>query len=172
MAEQGFEAFVVVGEKKGEKKELEGGLKERIEVHSYDTQKSLKRKRNNGQCEYPGCGEKRLHMFEWHHHFKTLPADQRGGEKVGGSMYRKISTFTPSDNPNKLEAYAIQMQKCTLLCTPHHTHTHTHYPDQYMRLNQHLVQQRAKQFALLVQQHGVEKALKAMREIRKLGQAP
>jgi len=171
MANQGFDALVVVGEKKGEKKELEGGLKERIEVHSSDTQRSLKRKRNNGQCEFPGCGEKRVHMLEWHHHFKTLPAEQRGGERVGGGMYRKISTFTPSNNPNKLDAYANQLQKCTLLCTPHHTHTHTHFAH-HPRLNQHLVQQRAQEFALLVQQHGVQKALKAMRELRKLGQAP
>ena len=157
---QGFDAFVVVG--KGWGDGVQSGLKERIEVTAGDTLVSLKRKRNDGKCEFEGCVCET--GLEWHHHFKTMHAERRWEERIGGDMYRKISTFTPTENKYKQEAYANQLQKCTLLCKTHHTHTHTHTHT----LNHLVIQQRAQQSALLVQQHGWEVAIKLMRELRKL----
>ena len=162
---KGFDAFVAVG--KGAGGGVQSGLNERIEVTAGDTLMSLKRKRNEGTCEFEGCVEET--NLEWHHHFKTMPAERRWEGRVGGDMYRKISTFTPTKNKYKQEAYANQLQKCTLLCHTHHTHTHTHHSSSSI-LNNPLVQQREQESALLVQQHGWEVAMKVMRELRKLGQ--
>jgi hypothetical protein len=213
----GFHAYVVVG--KGKSSSVESLLKERIEITARDTAQSLKLKRNNGRCEFPGCVCET--GLEWHHHFKSQPAEKRMEENMGGNMYRKISTYIQTENTYAHEAYANQLQKCTLLCTPHHiqththTHTHTHTENSIpntktpiLKVNSHLQQQRAQvcvcvcvcrcrwgcgvwgsmhacllyiyahiytyththtqEFSLLVQQHGLNVAIRVMRANRKL----
>ena len=165
----GFDAYMEVGRKREGGKE---GLKERIEVTATDTNASLKRKRNGGVCEFEGCGEKE--NTEWHHHFKTMPADKRmrgiGGGVGRGEVYRKISKYTGSENKETQDVYADQLQRCTLLCTQHHTHTHTHHSEQE-RLRSHTaaMQQSSQMFAVLQQQYGLHGAIKAMAALRKLG---
>ena len=130
----GFDCYVtredIIREKKGEKRE-------RIVIEPTDTKHTLKRKRNNGCCEYTGCDAK--DKLEWHHEpsfFSKQPPQQtaeggcggRGGGGDGGvkGVYRKISDYKPTSNPHVINAYEQQLQQCSLLCKIHHEHTHTH----------------------------------------------
>jgi hypothetical protein len=167
-----FDAYFVLERRIEGGKEKKEGLKERIQVTAEDTNASLKRKRNGGVCEFEGCEEKE--NTEWHHHYKTMPAEKRirgmGGGMGGGGVYMNISKYTGTKNENAQEAYAEQLQTCTLLCTKHHTHTHTHHSKQE-RLRKHAVamQINSETFASLHMQHGLKAAVKTMAALRKLG---
>ena len=118
----GFEAYVTREEVKKGRLEWK---KPRIEVSPSDTSASLQMKRSGGYCEFPGCRENQ--GLEWHHHGKTLAAGYGWGEvQFWGNVYRKITEFKSTNNPELLKVYSDTLQECTLLCKYHHAHTHTH----------------------------------------------
>jgi hypothetical protein len=163
----GFDAYVVLEKEKGSERRAN---RLQIHVNEKDTAHTLKGKKNGGVCEYVGCDE--TNGLEWHHHDKTWAVEGVWGgvwgEKQG--VYRKISGFYSSTNPAVHEVYSHQIHKCTLLCKKHHTHTHTHHSLQKrLLLHQYALQHHTAMFAALAAEHGVEKALKAIYQIRKAG---
>ena len=131
----GFDAYVTREMLRSYREGKERETRERIQVLPTDTKESLKRKRNEGVCEYFGC--RVTEGVEWHHDLS--PAARR--EKVG--VYRNISNFRPTSNSNVLNAYENQLLYCTLLCKKHHEHTHTEHLLKKRRLRQqHQMQSR------------------------------
>jgi hypothetical protein len=170
----GFDCYVtredIIREKKGEKRE-------RIVVEPTDTKHTLKRKRNNGCCEYTGCDAK--DKLEWHHEpsfFSKQPPQQTaeggcGGGGDGGvkGVYRKISDYKPTSNPHVMNAYEQQLQHCSLLCKIHHEHTHTHTLNENSRLQQQqTVASRPCTYTTVYAEHGPMAALRVLRALRKL----
>jgi hypothetical protein len=132
-----FDAFVVLGQ--GQGKSSSGGsvtgslLKPRIEVTASDTVTTLKRKRNNGCCEFPGCKCDSLAALEWHHHFKTEPAERRWEEKVGGGCTEKSAALSKQITPMHTKLTLTSCKNARYFVfritnTHTHTHTHTHTP--------------------------------------------
>ena len=92
----GFDCYVtredIIREKKGEKRE-------RRLVEPTDTKHTLKRKRNNGCCEYTGCDAK--DKLKWHHEpsfFSKQPPQQTAEGGCGGSL-AKFTTNTHTHTP-------------------------------------------------------------------------
>jgi hypothetical protein len=149
-------------------------MKDKIVIEPTDTKHTLKRKRNGGCCEYPGCCSKG--NTEWHHEHATALGlrDQRGGNGQGNSreqngVYRKVSDFKPTENPHVIHSYEQQMQLCTLLCKIHHENTHTNYLHEKYRLQQqHTATKRLVIFAALRADVGVLAAVRGLRALRNL----
>ena len=64
----GFEQYITREEKRRRQEE---GKKEIIVIEPMDTKHTLKRKRNNGCCEFEGCMAKE--NVEWHHRLSLYP---------------------------------------------------------------------------------------------------
>jgi hypothetical protein len=170
----GFEHYITREDKQRKQEE---GRKERIAIETSDTKHTLKRKRNNGCCEFEGC-EATEHL-EWHHepsfYSKHLPQQSGVGGCVceggggDGGVYRKISDFKPTTNPNVINAYEQQMQKCSLLCKNHHETTHTHTHLENCRLQQqHTIVKRLAMYSAIQSEHGHMAAVCVLRAFRKL----
>jgi hypothetical protein len=149
-------------------------MKDKKAIEPTDSKHTLKRKRNGGCCEYPGCCSKG--NTEWHHEHATALGlrDQRGGNGQGNSreqngVYRKVSDFKPTENPHVIHSYEQQMQLCTLLCKIHHENTHTNYLHEKYRLQQqHTATKRLVIFAALRADVGVLAAVRGLRALRNL----
>ena len=74
----GFDHFIIADSKR---RRLEGENKERLVIEPTETKHTLKQKRNNGCCEYEGCGAKE--NLEWHHRlslYSKFPPQQTAVE--------------------------------------------------------------------------------------------
>lgn len=135
-------------------------------VEHTDTKTSLKRKRNDGKCEFPGCTQ--TDLLEWHHYLHTWLGPQPAN-RSNKCFKRYMAHFQPTANAHKLQAYADELQKTTLLCRKHHTHTHTTYFQEKSRLRKELAAaSRLAALAEVERQHGRKIAAKVGVELARL----
>ena len=159
----GFYIFVVL---KPNKEQTKGREREQMAITPNDTQASLKRKRNNDKCEFPGCTQ--TENTEWHHHTRTWLGPGVADDK--SVIVRPISNFKPTENQNTLDIYAAELAKTTLLCQNHHRHTHTTYCAEKSRLCQkQAAARRLAVFEAVKQQYGTIIAARVLQQYIKLG---
>jgi hypothetical protein len=171
----GFDCFVTREDRRTDKK---GEKRKIIAIEPTDTKHTLKQKRNNGK-KTSTHSNRHKDKLEWHHEpsfFSKNPGQQsaEGGCKGGGGgggngVYRKISDYKPTSNPNVINAYEQQLQQCALLCKIHHECTHTHTLVENSRLQQQQsVASRLATYTAVYAEHGPMAALLVLRALRKL----
>jgi hypothetical protein len=168
-----FDEYIEVSHMK--KRQTQEDKPEQSSILPGDTAASLKRKRNGGACERLGCSA--IDNVEWHHHNETWLCSEGHAAVAaeikdwGGArgVKRFVSKLQPTTNKAVLDAYAAEIQKCTLLCKMHHEQTHTLHLQKKSRLQlQHAAARRLATWMVLVRQYGQVAAARAMLQLEKL----
>lgn len=126
------------------------------------------RERLQSGCEACGC-QNSAGQLQWHHHNETHPVEH---QKKHSGIKRHVPWFKPTDNPDSLTCWQVELQRCTLLCTKCHSIAHQQHKRAVKSAEKARLQTESNNNRCMLESSGlvVKKAVqRAEKELRKLG---